>query len=200
MRKILLSITLVMFMAPFANASNVSVSVGVNVGGPPPVYVNPPVVIAGPPQFLLPPELGFYVAVGVGYDLFLSGNVYYLHSGNVWYSSPYYNGPWVNVQYKKIPPGLRKYPIKRIHYYRDVHYKQYKAGKGAYKYKQFQPKYHKHSGKGYGGREGRESYENGGKSGHGSSYNKGGNYDKGGKYEKGGKNKQNGGGRGHGSH
>lgn len=200
MRKIVLSIALIMCMAPFAHASNVNVNVGVNIGAPQPVYVNPPVVIVEPPMFLQPPQLGFYVAVGVGYDLFLSGNVYYLQSGNVWYSSPYYNGPWVKVHYQKIPYGLRKYPIKKIHYYRDAHYKQYKAGKGAYKYKHFQPKNNKHSGKVYGGGDDRKSYDKGGKSAHGGAYNKGGSYDKGGNYEKGGKDKQKGGGHGRGSH
>lgn len=191
MRKIVIVFAMILCFASQALASNVSVNV--NIGAPPPVYVAPPVTIASPPLFLQPPQLGFYVAVGVGYDLFLSGNVYYLHSGNAWYSSPYYNGPWGTVHYQKVPYGLRKHSIKNIHYYRDVHYKQYKAGKGTYKYKQYKPKYRKYSvDKHSQGSRGGSSYGDHGK------YDRGGSYQKGGNYEKGGKNKSGGGGHGQG--
>jgi hypothetical protein len=186
MRKLLLSIILVLSIAPFAHASNVGVNIGVNIGGPSPAYVEPPVVISGPPLFLYPPRLGFYVAVGVGYDLFFSGNVYYLNHGNVWYSSPYYNGPWVKTHYKKVPYGIRKHDFKRIHYYRDDSYRKYKAGKAPHHYKHFQPKSHGHSGEGYGKGGGHDGYDN---RGHG---------DKGGKYKHGGESKHNGGGNGRG--
>jgi len=141
MRKILLCCAIVFGITPLAHASNVGVSVGVNIGGPSPVYVNPPVVIERPPLFLLPPRLGFYVAAGVGYDMFYLGNRYYLNNGNIWYSSPYYNGPWVTVSYNAIPYQIRRYPINRIHYYRDVHYRKYRYEKDRYHYKHFQPKY-----------------------------------------------------------
>lgn len=187
MRRMFLSIALVMSMVSFAQASNVGVNIGVNIGGPAAVYVNPPVVIARPPLFLYPPQLGFYVAVGVGYDLFYSGNVYYLNSGNIWYSSPYYNGPWVKANYKHIPYGIRKHDFKQIRYYRDYSYRKYKAGKVSHGYKQFQPQMHKHPAEGYG------------KGGVRNSDNGNGPYDKGNKFEKGGNSKHDGGGRGHGN-
>ena len=183
MRKLLLSIALVMCTVPFAHASNVGVSIGVNIGGPSAVYVNPPVTIAGPPLFLQPPKLGFYVAVGVGYDLFRFGNVYYLNNGNNWYSSPYYNGPWAKVQYKHIPYGIRKHPHKRIQYYRDDYYRKYKAGKDYHHYKQFRPKSHKHSAAGYGKHDDDRGYN--------AKHNN---------YDKGGKGKHDKGGHGHGNH
>jgi len=185
MRKLLLSIMLVLSIAPFAHASNVGVNVGINIGGPSAVYVEPPVVISGPPLFLYPPRLGFYVAVGVGYDLFLSGNVYYLNKGNVWYSSPYYNGPWVKSHYKKVPYGIRKHSFKQIHYYRDDSYRKYRAGKAPHHFKQFTPKSHKHPAGGYGKGGGRHGYDDRG-------YD-----DRGGKYDRGGKSDHNGRGHGH---
>jgi len=190
MRKILFGLILILGFAPHAFASNVSVNV--NIGTPPPVYVTPPVAIDAPPLFLQPPQLGFYVAAGVGYDLFRFGNAYYLNSGNMWYSSPHYNGPWINVHYNKIPHGLRKYPIKRIHYYRDMHYRQYKAGKGVYKYKHYRPKHRKHSGPGY------TSGNIGKKHGVQGKYNRDASFRKGGYDGKGTKNKPNGGGHHHG--
>lgn len=149
MRKILVCCALVLGAVNLAHASNVGVSVGVNIGGPAPVYVNPPVVIERPPLFLLPPSLGFYVAAGVGYDMFYLGTSYYLHHGNIWYSSPYYNGPWVTVGYKAIPYEIRRHPFKQIHYYRDFHYRKYSYEKDRYKYRHFQPQFRDHRGKGY---------------------------------------------------
>lgn len=149
MRKILICCAVVLCAASFAHASNVGVSVGVNIGGPPPVYVNPPIVIERPPVFLLPPRLGFYVAAGVGYDMFYLGNRYYLHHGNIWYSSPYYNGPWVTVHYGGVPYEIRRHPFKQIHYYRDYHYRKYYHDRGHYKYRHFQPQYRDHRGRGH---------------------------------------------------
>ena len=150
MRKLLLSSALVMCMGSFAHAANVGVNIGVNIGGPAAVYVNPPVVIARPPLFLYPPKLGFYVAVGVDYDMFYSGNVYYLNRGNTWYSSSYYNGPWVKSHYKRIPYGIRKHSHKSIQYYRDDSYRKYKVGKASHRYKHFQPEARRHPGEGRG--------------------------------------------------
>ena len=44
------------------------------------------------------------------------GNRYYLSRGNVWYSSQYYNGPWVTTSFGNVPYGLRRLPAERIHY------------------------------------------------------------------------------------
>lgn len=119
-------------LMPFssAEASNVGVNVGINIG--------PPVVIAAPPQFIMPPQLGFYVAVGVPYDFYYYGGRYYQPRGNVWYSSPYYNGPWVKVHHKNVPYGLRKYPANKVHYYRDNYYQKHhdRPGPG---YREFRP-------------------------------------------------------------
>jgi len=147
-----LSFAVLIPLAPAA-ASDVGVSVGINIGAPaPPVYVAPPVVIREPPVFYAPPELGFYVAVGVPYDLFRISNRYYLYRGNVWYSSPYYNGPWVTVQYTGLPHGLRAYSVPRIHHYKNWYYKQYQKHGYWYGNRHFRPAPHYWKGGGHPGK------------------------------------------------
>jgi hypothetical protein len=129
MRKFLLCM-MVVLLAPISHAyaSDVGFSFGINFGYPgavAPGYAPQPVVIAEPPQFIEPPGFGFYMAIGGPYDLFFLDNAYYLCLGNVWYVSPYYNGPWETVYYNDIPYALRRYPYARIHNYRDYYSRRY---------------------------------------------------------------------------
>ena len=135
---------------PYAYASNVDFNVGINIGNrptviepapPPPVYVPvqpqpvydaPPVIIDEAPVFIQPPQLGFYVAVGVPHDLFYVSGQYYLSRGNVWYSAPYYNGPWVAVRHRALPRVIRRHPHEKIRYYRDSGYAHYRRGGDPY--------------------------------------------------------------------
>ena len=133
-----------------AQASNVNFNVGVNVGMPTaPVYAAPPVAIVEPPLFVAPPQLGFYVAYGLPYDLFFYGNSYWLSRGGIWYSSSFYNGPWVQVGYRSVPYGIRKYPFDRIHYFRDNYYRDYR-GHGGPEYRHFRPGRHELGRDGHG--------------------------------------------------
>jgi hypothetical protein len=129
-----------------ADASRVGVSLGINIGVPAvvaPVYAPQPVVIEEPPQFFAPPGLGFYIATGVPYDLFFASNRYYLHRANAWYSSSYYNGPWVTVGYNTIPHGIRSLPFERVHYYRDNYYRHYSNDRYGRDYRHFRPADHR---------------------------------------------------------
>jgi hypothetical protein len=129
------------FGGSIAQASNVDFNVGINIGTPPriavpvpvppPVYA-PPVVIEEPPEFIAPPQLGFYAAIGVPYDLFLIDKRYYLNRDNVWYTGPSYNGPWVSVRYKSLPWSLRRHPYERVRYYRDSGYRDYRHSRSPY--------------------------------------------------------------------
>ncbi len=119
-------------LASGAHASNVGFNFGLNVGNvpapvyaPQPAYAPQPIVIEEPPEFVAQPSMGFYAAVGTPYDLFYAGNRYYLCRGNVWYAAPYYNGPWVQVGYRALPWGLRRYPIAKIRYIRDERCRHY---------------------------------------------------------------------------
>lgn len=146
MKKIMFSLAFASVLGcPLAYAGNVDVSVGVNIGNQPrvavpvpvapppaPVYAAPPVVIEEPPEFIAPPQLGFYAAVGVPYDLFFVSGRYYLYRGNAWYGAPGYNGPWVSVRYANLPPAMRRYPYEKIRHYRDAGYRDYRRGATPY--------------------------------------------------------------------
>lgn len=136
-------------------AYNVGFNVGVNIGTPAPVYVNPPVTIVRQPTFVTPPELGFGVATGVPYDLFSFGGRYYLCRDNVWYSAAGYRGPWVTVRYREVPYGLRRHPFDRIHYYRDRYHgpDYYHANRPDY--------YHRWHGRDWEGHRGPGRYDRG---------------------------------------
>jgi hypothetical protein len=136
--------------------------VGLNIGlpwvvapapGPAPAYAYPdnayesavtdepyqPVVAEVAPEFVLPPELGFYVAVGVPYDLFYYNNSYWINRGNLWYNSAYYNGPWTQIYYSNIPYVFNRFPFERIRHYRDSYYGRYQRYGAWEGYNHFRP-------------------------------------------------------------
>lgn len=119
------------------------VNVNVNIDAPVPVRVVPPpaprIVIEEPPEFIMPDPLGFYVAVGVPYDLFLVSNSYYLCRDNVWYRAPHYRGPWVAVRHDHLPPGLRKHRFEKIREIRDHEYRVYRQDRHAYRGRWYKP-------------------------------------------------------------
>jgi len=119
-----------------AQAEDVGVQLNINVGNA------PGVVIAEPPIFIAPPALGFYVAIGVPYDLFYFDFHYYLCRGNTWYYATGYNGPWIVVRYEKLPWGLRRHKYNRIITIRDEEFKRYNHNHGHYDGYYFRPGRH----------------------------------------------------------
>lgn len=136
-----------------AQAGNVGVDVNIHLGNDPrPVVVTPapaprPVVIAPAPayqpepyyneveedvEFIYPQPLGFYVAVGVPYDLFYVNNVYFSFRDGRWYRSPSNRGGWVPVRYRELPSPLRRYRIERIREYRAHEYAVYQRDREHY--------------------------------------------------------------------
>ena len=112
---------LIVLLGLSATVARAQVSVNVHIGEP------PPVVVYSPPTMVLLPEPQMYVAVGVPYDIFFVGNrYYYLHDGR-WFWGPGYNGPWTFVALESLPPGLRKFKIKRLHEFREREYKVYQV-------------------------------------------------------------------------
>src|SRR5215471_20777522 len=84
------------------------VHVNVNIGPP------APVIVEAPPQMLYLRDPGVYVAVGIPYDVyFIGGRYYYLH-GDHWFWGPGYRGPWTYVEYRTLPPGLRRDKVVRL--------------------------------------------------------------------------------------
>jgi hypothetical protein len=77
---------------------NVNVDIGIPVeqvpSPPPSVQVELP---PQPPQFVYVPDLGYYVAAGVAYDLIYVGRKYFYFNNGILYQADYYGAPWVTV-------------------------------------------------------------------------------------------------------
>jgi len=101
-----------------------------------PVYFAPPaqvVLPAAPPQFVYVPELGYYVAMGLAYDMIYDGRAYYFHNNGYWYRTTYYGEPWVHVSKRLLPPILVRFNFKEVHRYRDLEFRRYEREKGHYR-------------------------------------------------------------------
>ncbi|OGR29842.1 MAG: hypothetical protein A2X79_03885 [Desulfuromonadaceae bacterium GWB2_53_15] len=92
---------------------------------PVPVPESPQVILYEAPRFIYSPILGFYVSVGIQYDIvYIAPNYYYYWRGN-WYKGPYYNGPWQVTTPQMLPRIMVKFNYERIRLYRDQEYKKY---------------------------------------------------------------------------
>lgn len=152
MKKLLLLPVVATMLSAQPSLANVGFDLNVNIGGgrpPAPVPPPAPVVrpapapmeffIEEPPEFIVPSALGFYVAVGVPYDLFYLSNTYYLYRNNTWYRAPRYNGPWVATSYRRLPPGLRRHKFEKIRHHRDHEYREYRDNGRHYQGRHFRP-------------------------------------------------------------
>jgi hypothetical protein len=141
--------------ASAASAGNVGVDFNLHLGNQPqqivvPVAPPPTQVIVREPapaavvtidedvDFVYPAQLGFYVAVGVPYDLFYVKNNYYLFRDGRWFRAPGSHGPWVATRHRELPPGLRRHDIERIRAYRSAEYDIYRHGRDHYRGRHFQ--------------------------------------------------------------
>jgi hypothetical protein len=109
-----------------------------------------PIIVEEAPLFLVPPTLGFQVAVGVPYDMFLIGGRYYLCRDKAWYVSTGYGGPWTVVRHERLPPGLAKRRYTEIIAMRDEEYGHYKRDRNRYQGKTYRPGKAEKSGHGKG--------------------------------------------------
>ena len=130
----------ILFVAQAVEARS-EFNVNVNIGAPPAVIVSPPpppvpsppeVVIETQPSFIFSPSLGFYVSVGIPYDIVYVGRNYYLYSDGAWYASPSSRGPWMAAP-RRLPPGLRKFRYEQIRRYRDREYAVYMRDRDNYR-------------------------------------------------------------------
>jgi len=125
-----------------ASSAQAEVSVNVNIGAPPPrlIVASPPSIYFDvAPSFIAPSRLGFYVGVDTPYDILYSANFYYLYYGNSWHRARNYNGPWVEVPYREMPMGIRRYRIEQIRSYRDREYRVYRRDRDHYRGQYFRP-------------------------------------------------------------
>ncbi|MDD2735086.1 MAG: hypothetical protein PHF56_14175 [Desulfuromonadaceae bacterium] len=138
MKKTVLVFVLVALTASTAQAG---VNVNVNVGVPAPrvVVSSPSVYFEVAPLFVAPSRLGFYVGAETPYDIIFSSDYYYLYYGNSWHNSRHYNGPWVEVHYRDLPPAIRNHRIEEIRSYRDREYRSYRNERNNYRGRHFRP-------------------------------------------------------------
>jgi hypothetical protein len=135
-------LVLVVAVITAASAAQAEVSVNVNVGVPARrvvVSAPPAVHFDVAPHFIAPSRLGFYVGVDTPYDIIFSSDFYYLYYGNSWHRARHHNGPWVEVPYRQLPPGIRKHRIEQIRSYRDREYRVYRNDRDHYRGRQFRP-------------------------------------------------------------
>jgi hypothetical protein len=134
---------LVLVIAAIAAASPAvaEVSVNVNVGVPAPrvIVSSPSIHFETAPFFVAPSRLGFYVGVDTPYDIIFNSDYYYLYYGNSWHRSGDYNGPWFEVPYRELPPGIRRHRIEQIRSYRDREYRVYRNDRDHYRGRHFRP-------------------------------------------------------------
>lgn len=137
MKKLLAVASAVVLFQAASMAQAADISFRINVGGP-------SVVIAQPPTFLYPPELGFGVAVGVPYNMYYVSGVYYVYRGGGWYKTSSYGGDLRKIRHRELPREIRRHKIANIQQYRDREYRGYLRGNDHYK-----GKYSRPHGRGY---------------------------------------------------
>ena len=117
---------------------NVNLNIGIPVQPVVPAPA-PTVIISDPPDFIMPPSLGFYVSVGGPVDLFQVNNVYFMYRDSRWFQGANYNGPWINVPHRNLPMVLRRHRYEEIREIRDEEYRDYRAHRDDYRGRHFRP-------------------------------------------------------------
>lgn len=129
-------------------SAETNVDLNVHIGTPPAVIIREPsehhppheiVDIEEEPEFIFPSQLGFYVAIGVPYDLFYLNGYFWLYRDNLWHRGVSHTGPWVRYKVKHVPWGIRRHRIVKIREYREHEYREYLREKEHYRGKKFRP-------------------------------------------------------------
>lgn len=105
-----------------------------------PAYAPAPVPVAyADPGFIYSPRLGFYVSVGLPYDVVYLDNCYYHFRNGRWYMSPTYGGGWSYLAPNRVPYQLHRHGYDRIVYYRDREYRRYLDDRHHYRGRWYRP-------------------------------------------------------------
>jgi hypothetical protein len=142
MKKTALIVLLAALTATSSTQAEVNVNVNLGVPVPRVIVSGPPAVLfTTAPLFVAPSRLGFYVGVDTPYDIIFSSDFYYLYYGNSWHRARHHNGPWIEVPYRELPPGIRKHRIEQIRTYRDREYRVYRNDRDHYRGRSFRPEH-----------------------------------------------------------
>jgi hypothetical protein len=93
-----------------------SISIGVNIGSPPPppvVVTAPPqpVVVTAPPQLVVVPGTPVLYAPDVDVSYFAYGGRHYTYQGDVWFVASTYRGPWMLIAVERVPKPVLAVPV-----------------------------------------------------------------------------------------
>jgi hypothetical protein len=100
-----------------------SLSIGVNIGTPPPpapvmvpappvvMAPQPPMVLAAPPQIVAVPGTAVLHAPNVGFNLFVYGNHYYSFHNGAWFYAATHGGQWAHVKTERVPRAVLAVPV-----------------------------------------------------------------------------------------
>lgn len=131
-----------------ATTAQAELNISVNIGAPPPrrviVSTPPHIRFEIAPLFIASSLLGFYVGVDTPYDILFYSDYYYLYYSNSWHRSHHHNGPWLEVPYRELPPGIRKHRIEQIRSYREREYRKYNHDRKHYRGRYFRPDHERH--------------------------------------------------------
>ncbi|MBM3162179.1 MAG: hypothetical protein FJZ79_02385 [Chlorobi bacterium] len=92
----------------------------VNIG----VYDRPPISVDVWPDFVYVPDLGFSVARSSQWDMLRYDDHYYVYRDNYWYRASHKRGPWVIVNYDRVPRQIRRHNWGEIRRLRDFEYRR----------------------------------------------------------------------------
>jgi len=83
------------------------------------------IVINSRPNFIYLPDQGISISVESPYDIITYENRYYIYHNGGWYNSSDYRGPWVNIEYNRLPDRIRRHRLEDLRRYRDVEYRKH---------------------------------------------------------------------------
>ena len=148
-RPLTLALVLVIAISSAASArEGGNVNLNINIGAPvvaeptppPPIPPPPQVVLSAAPRFIFLPFLDMYVSVGIPYDIVYINGSYYLYEDGLWYRGPYYDGPWVLVEFSRLPGPLNKHRIEQIRLHRDNEFRRFERERDHYQGRWHEPK------------------------------------------------------------
>ena len=94
------------------------VRVNIGIGLPAPqvvVHPPPPVVVHEPPTVVVIPGTYVYFAPDVGIDIFFYHGYWYRPHRGHWYRARGYDGPWKNIEGRRVPHAVRGVPADFRH-------------------------------------------------------------------------------------
>lgn len=142
-----LTIALALAIA-FSSAASVrkggNANLTINLGAPAIAEAAPPpplVVLRAATRFIYLPLLEMYVSVGIPYDIVYIDGSYYLYEDGYWYSAPFYDGPWVLVEFSRLPGPLRRHHVEQIRHHRDDEFSRFEREREHYQGRWHEPEH-----------------------------------------------------------